>query len=424
MINFRRQACYWLGMLCIIVSAGEAWTATAAGGDGISWTPAQVGLLRSLWLGSLPPPPADPGNAVADHPQAAELGRRLFFDRRLSGNGQVACATCHRPAQHFTDRLARSRGVGVTDRRSMSLIGAAYSPWLFWDGRKDSLWSQALGPLESPVEHGGTRTGLVRLVLHADYRDDYRALFGAPADFHDVKRFPPAASPLGDVSGRAAWRAMTAINRDAVNRAFVNIGKSIAAYQRQLRPAPTPFDDYVAALLAGDRAAQRAALTDAQFDGLKLFIGKAQCVNCHNGPLFTNNDFHNTGVPAVAGALADPGRLRGSAEALVDPFNCFSAYSDAGQGRDCAELRFMRSGPGLAGAFKTPSLRGAAARPPYMHAGQFADLGAVLEHYDRAPGAPLGRSELRPLRLSAAEKTRLIAFLHALRPTATEPAAD
>src|SRR5690242_9320383 len=106
--------------------------------------------LKDLWLASLEPLPADPGNRWADDPSAAKLGERLFFDTRLSSNGEVACASCHDPRKDFQDDLPLARGVGTTARRTMPIAATAYSPFLFWDGRKDSQWAQALGPLESP----------------------------------------------------------------------------------------------------------------------------------------------------------------------------------------------------------------------------------------------------------------------------------
>ena len=100
-------------------------------------------------LAELEPLPRDPTNRVADDPRAADLGRRLFFDTRLSSNGRVACSTCHQPDRGFQDGTALATGVGITARRTMPIAGMARSPFLFWDGRKDSLWAQALGPLES-----------------------------------------------------------------------------------------------------------------------------------------------------------------------------------------------------------------------------------------------------------------------------------
>ena len=118
-------------------------------------------------LAALEPLPRDPTNRVADDPRAADLGRRLFFDTRLSSNGRVACSTCHQPDRAFQDGIALAAGVGTTARRTMPIAGMARSPFLFWDGRKDSLWAQALGPLESPVEHGGTRAQYAHVVADA-----------------------------------------------------------------------------------------------------------------------------------------------------------------------------------------------------------------------------------------------------------------
>ena len=151
--------------------------ATVGAADRDGWTTAQLEQLRSLSLAELEPLPADPTNRFADDPRAADLGRDLFFDPRLSSNGRVACSTCHRPEQDFQDGVALASGVGTTSRRTMPVAAAARAPFLFWDGRKDSLWAQALGPLESPVEHGGTRAQYAHTVA-AHYRSEYEEVFG------------------------------------------------------------------------------------------------------------------------------------------------------------------------------------------------------------------------------------------------------
>ncbi|HWH48018.1 MAG TPA: cytochrome-c peroxidase, partial [Burkholderiales bacterium] len=110
-----------------------------------------------LSLEALEPLPPDASNRWADDERAADLGHRLFFDTRLSANGRVSCASCHDPKRQFQDSVPLAQGVGTTSRRTMPIAASAYSPFLFWDGRKDSQWAQALGPLESAVEHGGTR---------------------------------------------------------------------------------------------------------------------------------------------------------------------------------------------------------------------------------------------------------------------------
>src|SRR5215210_4887922 len=108
------------------------------------WNQDEITTLRGLWIGSLPALPPDPSNKVAYDERAVALGQDLFFDTRLSVNGKVACATCHLPEQDFQDGKPLGQGVGTTARRTMPIAGTAYSPWLFWDGRKDSQWARRL----------------------------------------------------------------------------------------------------------------------------------------------------------------------------------------------------------------------------------------------------------------------------------------
>jgi cytochrome c peroxidase len=405
----------------ILTAAAIAWWAAASQTSSqTSWSEAEVVTLRGLWIGSLPALPPDPSNVYADNPQAAKFGQRLFFDTRFSSNGEVACATCHKPELMFTDGLPLAKGVGTTTRKTMTIIGTAYSPWLFWDGHKDSQWAQALGPMESAVEHGGTRTQYAHLIDEF-YRDEYESIFGPLPDFSDPERFPASAGPVDNPAARAAWDGMTQADRDAVTQVYVNMGKAIAAYERLIQPAPSRFDQYVEALLNNDKQAMQAALTADEVAGLRLFIGKAQCISCHNGPLFTNNEFHNTGVPAAQGLPADNGRASGVVKVLNDEFNCLSTWSDAGE-KDCAELRFVTAkGAQLEGAFKTPTLRNVAETGPYMHAGQFATLAEVIQHYRIAPRAPVGHSELKMIPLSPIEMSQLVAFLRTLSGGVTAP---
>lgn len=106
-----------------------------------TWSVAELKVLHGLWIGALGPPPPAPSNQVADNVAAADLGRALFSDTRLSANGQVSCASCHRPDHAFTDALPTGQGVGTGNRRTMPIASAVYSPWQFWDGRADSLWA-------------------------------------------------------------------------------------------------------------------------------------------------------------------------------------------------------------------------------------------------------------------------------------------
>nr|WP_316639958.1 cytochrome c peroxidase [uncultured Roseateles sp.] len=401
---------------------------TVAAGIGIAegaiwgierWTADEREVIASLRLSQLPLAPADPSNRFEQLPAAAELGKRLFNDVRFSRNQAVSCASCHAPDKQFQDGRALGQGVGTGSRRAMPLAAAAHSPWLFWDGRKDSLWSQALGPLEDGVEHGGNRARYAH-VLRAHYRADYEALFGP---LPDLALLPQDAGPLGDAAERAAWEAMPPAAREQVSRVFANMGKAIAAYERRLGYGASRFDRYAQAVVANDAAAQQV-LSPQELKGLRLFIGKGQCVTCHSGPLLSDQHFHNTGVPPRDRSRPDAGRAAAIAKVQRDEFNCLGPFSDA-NALQCQELRFMvTDDPKLEAAFKTPSLRNVALRPPYMHAGQFASLDEVVAHYAKSPPAAQGVSELtpggsghaerKPIRLSTQEVQDLAVFLGTL----------
>jgi cytochrome c peroxidase len=378
------------------------------------WTPAEIEELRSLWIGSLEAVPSDPTNRVADDPRAAELGRRLFFDTRLSANGKVSCASCHQPEIEFQDGIPLAVGIATTTRRTMPIAGTAYSPFLFWDGRKDSQWAQALGPLESPVEHGGTRSQYAHVIAD-HYRAEYETLFGR---LPNLALVPSHAGPVPDREASAAWQALSNVQRSAVTEVYVNLGKVIAAYERRIQYGSSRFDSYVKALVESGQEPQHV-LTDEEVAGLKLFTGKGNCTQCHNGPLLTNQEFHNTGVPAVAALPTDRGRMAGTTGVLADEFNCRSRWSDAP--KSCKELEFMAvASHELERAFKVPSLRNVADRAPYMHAGQISTLADVLAHYNRAAKAPSGHTEIKPLKLNPRELRQLEAFLRTLSGGTTE----
>lgn len=375
-----------------------ACTATPLAPD---WTPAELDVIRSLSLDALPPLPPSASNKVASDPRAAALGQRLFSEPALSANGEVACASCHVPELQFTDGRPRSHGMGDTPRNAPTLIGAAYSPWFFWDGRRDSLWAQALAPLEAREEMGNDRASVVRFVTQDPrYRDAYREIFGEaprPSSEH--------ASPYGDSAARAAWSRMDDSERQAVNRAFANVGKAFEAYVRRLVPAKSRFDRYVEGT---------EKLTPDEIAGLRLFIDgeKTRCLRCHNGPLLTNENFHDVATTRL-GPIPDLGRFLGIQSLLLDDFNCQGPYSDAPRG-SCTELEFLKTRElaETAGQFKTPTLRDVARTAPYFHDGSAATLSVVMEHYRRPP-ADSG-SELTPLDLADQEASQLVAFLGTL----------
>lgn len=368
----------------VSLAACQQWSSSPP-----DWTESEIGVLKSLWLESLPDLPPDPSNAVADNPAAAEFGRQLFFDTRLSANGGISCATCHQQERRFTDGLQKAQGIGTTLRHTPSIVGTAYSPWQFWDGRRDSQWSQALAPLEDANEHATDRGQVVNLIAQdLTYRSSYESLFGV----------------LPDLSGGDAT---------VLNTIFANIGKSIAAFERTVMPTTSRFDEYVQALVDDDAARQEQLFSDDERWGLRLFIGEANCTQCHNGPLFTNHEFHNTAVINFPGDIPDTARAAGVKEVMANEFNCRGLYSDDPELR-CAELEFARRGVELIGAFKTPSLRNLENTAPFMHKGQIATLADVLEHYNEAPDAMIGHNEAKPLGLGRRELQQIEAFLRTL----------
>ena len=269
------------------------------------------------------------------------LGKLLFFDPRLSGAGDISCATCHDPAKSWSDGRARAVGATRTPlaRRTQTVLNTAYAPALFWDGRAETLEQQALGPIEAEGEMG---LPLPAMVQRLNALAGYRALFAR------------------------------AYGSDSVTPALV--AKAIAQFERTVNSTPAPFDRWAA---GDDRAIEESAKR-----GFVLFNGKASCASCHGSWRFTDDSFHDIGVPG-----ADSGR------AHVVPG---------------VEV--------LAFAFKTPTLRNVVERAPYMHDGSERTLAEVVELYDR--GGRARRASLspfiRPLGLTRQEKDDLIAFMRTL----------
>lgn len=423
----RRTRSGWLSLACGLllctgcdtrsVESPEPDPAPVEAASVGGWSAAQLALLESLAIRALPPTPAQASNRVADDPLAAELGHRLFFDPGLSRNRQVSCATCHVPELLFTDGRATSRGIADLARNAPTLVGAAHSPWMFWDGRRDSLWAQALAPLEAAAEMGTTRLAVVRHVAgDPKLAALYERLFGPLPAQARSERWAQSAGPFGDRDERAAWQRMSTEDRLAIDRAFAQVGKALAAYERLLQPGESRFDRYVAELRTGASGDPSTSLDEEEIRGLRLFVdvGRTQCLRCHNGPLFSNQSFHQIGTGQGLAGLPDFGRFLGIQAVLIDPFNCLGAYSDA-RPDQCRELRFVEKShvAGETGKFKTPTLRGLARTGPYLHDGRFGSLDAVLDHY-RTPPSSAGALEITPVELTDDESRALIAFLSSL----------
>lgn len=416
-------------------------------------------------MSPVPPPPPDPTNRVFEDERAAELGRYLFHSKSLSKADSISCATCHDPATSFADQRALAEGVLPLERHTPGLWNVAHARWFFWDGRADSLWAQALVPLEDPLEHAFSRTEVARSVhSQKDLRDRYEDIFGAMAPFDDEDRFPAFARPVpendrahelarehrrraasGDASAephhegsgdsgfyhphQRAWDRMSEADRELVNEVFANVGKCLAAFQRRIVSDDAPFDVFVEGLRTGDETKLLALGAEAR-RGFELFVGKGQCIVCHHGPLFTDLEFHDTLVPTIdGGPEADPGRARALPSLFDSEFGVTSRWSDDPRGSSTDKVKYLPRGGhvhGNAAEFKTPSLRNVALTSPYMHNGVFETLEQVVEFYAtrasaRESTAP-GETILRPFDLTPDEASDLVAFLESLTDDSLDPA--
>jgi cytochrome c peroxidase len=322
------------------------------------------------WPLGLPPAPHERG--AASH-ALVSLGKRLFFDVRLSADGSISCASCHEQDKAFSDGRRVSQGIAgrTGTRNAPSLFNAVFANSLFWDGRRDTLEQQALDPFVNPSEHGLADLDALVEKVRAD--EPYRGAFGS-------------------VFGRAK-PSITA----------KRIGQAIAAYVRSLVAGDSAFDRY----LYGD---DKNALSPAAVRGLELFRGRAGCAECHvigkQHALLSDGKYHSLGVgmEKLRGRLAE---LATRAVSHPKPLD-HTILQDA----ELAELgRFLVTRyPRDIGKFKTPSLRNVAVTAPYMHNGEVATLEEAVERetYYR------GLTTNRPLILSQDEKGDLVEFLRSL----------
>lgn len=319
---------------------------------------------------SMPAASAPAAVSAPQHARLVALGREIFFESRLSGDGSRSCASCHAPDKGFADGEALSRGYNHSGhfRNTPSLLGISKKSRLMWDGRypAERLADVVVDMLVSPVTMNGDAQIIVERV---------RQLPGLLAAWQRAfgERQPPD---------------------------FEGIVAALGAYT-----AAHPYDDTaVDRALAGDAT----ALSAQAREGMRLFTGKAGCSNCHSGPAFSDGRMHRLGVPEHPEILRDPERtislLRHHAvHGARDPM---TVRSDTG-----AQAWTGRASD--RGRFATPSLRGVAFTGPYMHNGVFATLAQVVDFYDRGGGRA---SELHPLGLDERERAALLAFLEALSP--------
>jgi cytochrome c peroxidase len=320
----------------------------------------------------------------ANNPQTPEkiaLGKRLYEDKRFSGDGTVSCATCHDPAKGFGDGKPVAEGIRSQKgtRNAPTVINAAYYTSQFWDGRRATLEEQAKDPFTNPIEHGLTSHEPILQTIRGDatYPAEFRAVFGI------------------------APQQLT----------IDHVVKAIAAFERTVVAGDSPFDRYQ---YGGDQG----AISEAAKRGLALYRVKARCQDCHaigqTDATFTDNKFHNVGVG-----------FKRIGDRYLQVANTYRKARQAGKEIDKSVLTDAEASelgqfavtlkPSDIGRFKTSTLRNVAVTGPYMHDGSIATLAEVIELYDKGGEQnPFLDSGIRPLNLTPQEKADLVDFLKTL----------
>ena len=304
-------------------------------------------------LGILPESPLEKYKDSLKH--LIELGKILFFDTRLSGSGKISCATCHQPALNWTDGKEKSIGHegAVNKRNSPTIQNSWFYNKLFWDGRSNSLADQAFAPINSETEmHSEMHDVMRRLIKTKDYPGLFKKAFGD----------------------------------DEISPERLTI--AIAIFEKTIVSRKSRFDDF----LEGNKK----ALNNEEIRGLHLFRTKAKCMNCHNGPLFSDNQFHNNGFHYYENGFID------SAKFDKGLYNVTHLLSDFGK-------------------FKTPSLRDVMKTGPWMHHGMMATMQDVIRNYNKGADGNGGAEKLvKMLFLANKEQADLLAFLNAISSPAAE----
>ncbi len=320
-------------------------------------------------LSPLPDKPPDPEDNISTKSKI-ELGKFLYFDPRLSGDGSTSCATCHDPSHAWGKNQIMSPAYPGNEhfRHSPTILNSAYNNSMFWDGRAKTLEEQAIKPIISPFEMNLHYDLMIeRLKAISKYREMFR------------RAFPNQNQPI----------------------TVENVAKAIASFERTIVCNDSPLDSYLKGNIN--------ALNQKEKLGLKLFVGKAGCINCHNGPNFTDNKLHVTGVPK---SKAEDNILTKITRNFA--VKQFGFKNPSEFDRDLGRF-FVTKNPKDKGAFKTPTVRNVSLTPPYMHNGVFKTLKEVVEFYNKGGGrVPNKDPLLKPLNLTESEKEALIAFLRAL----------
>lgn len=318
------------------------------------WT-AEAGHLEPFR--SVPVPKNNPQT-----PEKIELGKKLFFDRRLSGDGTTSCATCHVPEQGYTDGQDISQSYPTTRnwRNAQTLYNVGMYKSLFHDGRVKTLEDQALFPMMSAFE----------MNQNLDFVEE------------EIRSVPEYVEAFKRVFGGEPTRE--------------RIAMAIAAFERTIVSLNAPYDNY----LKGD---DKALSSDAK-KGLDIFRGKGKCIECHYGPNLSDDKYYALNVPENP-ALADDPRVTATMRFVAKVYH-YAKYRDL---KEDPGRYLITKKQGDWKAFRTPTVREISRTGPYMHNGVFNSIDEVIAFFDQGGGK--SNRWLKPLGLSAEEKHQLKAFL-------------
>ena len=410
-----------MAMLVALTLWASPEAAPSVGEDPLSFNTREVRTV--LTMSPLDPKDTlDPTNRYSGQEAAVEFGKRLFFEKRLSSSGDISCATCHQPEHGWANGISMESPAAAVGRHTPSLWNVGFNRWFNWDGRVDSLWGQALGPIEAPKEMANDRVNVVRLLMQDEVlRRAYEGVFGAIPEGLDPATLPSAAVPgprNSDNPLHMAWTRLSATRQTAINRVFSNLGKAIAAFEATIISSDSAFDRFVEGLREQDKT-RLAELSDSAKRGLKLFVGEAQCVACHSGPTFSDLEFHNVFLPSTREAADDDrGRYSGIPKVKKFAFNSKSPFNDAAPGEYTEWVTYVRRTVENRRQFKTPTLRNVKRTGPYMHTGEFETLTETVDHCGSMDES-IEEGEHREVIPSSAELTDadiadLVAFLEGL----------
>ena len=368
-------------------AAAALFSLVAVAGSTVSFTDDETALIlaHGPWPVETAP---DPSNRASGDPAAIAFGKMLFHSNDLAIDRRRSCVACHQIEKGLGDGIPRGIGIAAVDRNTMPLFNMRLNRWYGWDGKSDTLWGQSIAPILDKRELGLTAAALKsRITESLELNRGYGQVFGAAAATHDPETV------------------------------LVNTAKALAAFQEILVSGKSAFDRFRDAL-ATDETEGITTYPASAKRGLRIFLGRGRCDLCHFGPNFTNGEFHDIGLqPFLTTGRVDMGRYGGIKLLRASRYNLLGLFNDDPDRRTAGFTRHVRLTPKNLGEFRVPSLRNVSETAPYMHDGSKATLEAVVRHYSKIPEEHLrqdSKNLLRPLNLTDAEITDLVAFLKTL----------